>query len=283
MMSWYSPLQAMLSLMLSNNLLPMPQAELPIPHAIPGGVVTINLGAAKAPNAQLHGKPVAVIWQKNIQQWQAVVGIGLQQAPGMLHITVDGQSYPIQVRAYPYPEQRLTVQKQHVSPSDEQLQRIAREQQSMRQVYTHYRTSTEPLPQFAWPVAGRMSSHFGLRRFFNGEERAPHSGLDIAAPTGTPVMAPAPGVVVLRGDFFFNGNSVFLDHGHGLITMYCHLHSISVKEGDILNTGDQLGTIGTTGRSTGPHLHWTASLNNARINPLLFVPIGQSLAHKEQP
>src|SRR5690606_10972710 len=125
------------------------------------------------------------------------------------------------------------------------------------------------------PLHGRESSAFGLRRFFNNEERNPHSGQDIAAPTGTPSVAPAPSTVVLTGEFFFNGNSVFIDHGQGLIRMLCHLHSIDVKEGSELQAGDVIGTVGATGRATGPHLHWTVSLNNARIDPRLLLATDQ--------
>ena len=122
-----------------------------------------------------------------------------------------------------------------------------------------------------WPLRGPQSSAFGLRRFFNDQERNPHSGVDIAAPTGTPITAPATGKVVLTGDFYFNGKSVFIDHGQGLISMLCHMSEISVSEGDIIQAGDQIGLVGATGRVTGPHLHWTVSLNNARVKPNLLL------------
>ena len=126
-------------------------------------------------------------------------------------------------------------------------------------------------PSFIPPTAGKFSNSFGRKRFFNNEERAPHSGLDIPAPIGQKVVAPADGIVVQTGDYFFNGKTVLIDHGQGLISMFCHLSKIEVSKGQHITQVKLLGLVGNTGRVTGPHLHWGMSLNDARVDPQLLL------------
>ena len=136
----------------------------------------------------------------------------------------------------------------------------------------HWRAAQDTDLAFILPVKGELSSHFGLRRFFNGEPRSPHAGIDVAVARGTPVKASAQGQVLAVGDYFFNGKTVFVDHGNGLITMYCHLDRIDVKTGETVRKGQRIGLSGMTGRATGPHLHWSVVLNGAMVDPELFVP-----------
>lgn len=244
---------------------------LPLPHQVPGGVALVSVGyGLNPPKATFNGQPVMVLRPDPQKPWTAVIGIPLSQKTGDAVVKAGNRDYRFSIAAKGYPEQHLTVAKNQVNPSKKELDRIHRESAQMAAVYTSHSEGKGWSPM-AWPVAGPLSSAFGLRRFFNGEERNPHSGLDIAVPTGTPVLAPADGTVVLTGNFFFNGNAVFVDHGQGLISMFCHMDSIEVKQGDQVTAGDRLGRSGATGRATGPHLHWTVSLNNARINPLLML------------
>ncbi|MBM3506122.1 MAG: M23 family metallopeptidase [Alphaproteobacteria bacterium] len=137
------------------------------------------------------------------------------------------------------------------------------------------KSATEPwfAAGFGWPVVGRISGVFGSRRVLNGQEMAPHWGVDIAMPTGTPVLAPAPGVVTLaEPDLYYTGGTIILDHGFGVMSTYSHLSKVSVQVGQVLKAGDTLGAVGATGRVTGPHLHWNIHWFDVRIDPALVAP-----------
>ncbi len=209
----------------------------------------------------------------------AIVGFSLDtRGEQQIMRKVNGQLEPVltvNVHQQTYPEQRLHMKEtKYVSPSAQQLARYAREAQEQQAAYRVYRNEagTEQWPTFRWPLVGRLSSPFGLQRFFNDQPRAPHVGLDIAGPTGAAVVAPADAVVALTGDFFFNGRTVILDHGRGLFSMLCHFSEVAVKQGDVVKAGDLVGKVGATGRATGPHLHWTVSLNDQRIDPSWLMP-----------
>jgi murein DD-endopeptidase MepM/ murein hydrolase activator NlpD len=182
------------------------------------------------------------------------------------------RAIPFKVGKHDYETQRVTIaNRRQVDPEPDDLRRIAREQESLVRAFSTFSDSRPEGFAFDLPSAGRVSGGFGLRRFFNDEPRQPHSGLDIAAPEGTPIAAPAAGTVIEIGDYFFNGFTVILDHGQGLVTMYNHLSRIDVAKGARVARGESIGAVGHTGRVTGPHLHWSVSLNNARVNPALFL------------
>ncbi len=250
-------------------------AELPRSTTVPGGVAVIELGAGteKTPEAWYRGNRLLVARKSG--RWYAIVGIPLSARPGSHQITLKGageRNISFDVTGKKYREQHLTISnKRMVNPDADDLRRIRRETEEIAAAFSRWRDVRQIDTRFAKPVDGILSSPFGLRRFFNGQPRKPHSGLDIAAPEGTPIRSPAAGVVAATGDFFFNGNTVFIDHGQGLITMYCHMERIDVKKDDLLAKGDIIGTVGMTGRVTGAHLHWSVSLNNTRVDPELFM------------
>ncbi len=263
-------------------LAPVPAAaanELPQSRSVPGGVALIDLGpSARPPSVRFGTEPVLVVGDS--ERWTAVVGLPLKTDPGTARLVVqregaaDGHvSFTIETARYA--EQHLKVPRGKVDLSKEDLERYERERVHLARVAATRSAGTPQSLQFVLPTAGPRSSSFGLRRFFNGQPRNPHSGMDIAAPEGTPVVAAAPGRVIDTGDYFFNGNTVWIDHGSGLLTMYCHLSAIGVKTGDVVQAGDVIGAVGATGRVTGAHLHWSVSLNRAMVDPALFLDAAQ--------
>lgn len=250
-------------------------AELPQASPVPGGIAIIPLHLdGTAPQVSYRGKRVMTVRGGN--GWQAVVGIPLGAKPGAHSLKIGhagGESrLRFQVRAKEYEAQYITLKnKRMVTPNAEDLKRIRSEKKEIVAALAAFHELEAINTAFITPVEGIMSSPFGLRRFFNKQPRKPHSGIDIAAPQGTPVRAPAAGRVLTIGNYFFNGNTVFLDHGNGLVTMYCHLDTIEVKEGQSVAQGETIASVGMTGRVTGPHLHWGVSLNDARVDPTLFM------------
>ncbi len=244
-------------------------------HAsVPGGVARIDLGpAAQRPAAFSGDVPLLVLG--DVISWTALVGIPLSAEPGAASIRVRSggseRELPYTIEPKRYTEQHLKVSPRTVDLSAEDLARHERERTHQQRVIATVSAPPAGELRMREPTSGRRSSSFGLRRFFNGQPRNPHSGMDIAAPTGTPVLAPLPATVIDTGDYFFNGQTMWLDHGGGLLSMMCHLSRIDVGNGDRLATGERLGAVGATGRVTGPHLHWTVSLNRASVDPALFL------------
>lgn len=243
---------------------------------VQGGVAVIALDNEQLkPKVYYQGNSVLVL-REDGKRWIAVVGIPLAVKAGTEKITVQGTSgkYSIDfnVGHKAYREQRITLKNnRQVNPNKSDQTRITKE---LNEQIAGYKQFSDRVPSnvfFDLPVQGRLSSPFGLRRFFNNQERNPHSGLDLAVPKGTPVKAPADGEIILVGDYFFNGKTVFIDHGQGLISMFCHLSAIDVKVGQQVKRGEVVAKVGATGRATGPHLHWNVSLNNARVDPAIFI------------
>jgi len=271
--------------------------------AVPGGIVRLPLGPGPlrpsvrlspgsaptaTPTSAPHatgGDPTPVLVVGDPTGWAALVGIPLSAPTGTAVVELtpaEGEPRPI---SYTVHDKRYALQQLNVAPGKVDLtpQDTARYQREAQHLATVMATWSEPTA--AWlaaanspqglrmsaPVPGRRSSSFGLRRVFNGQARNPHSGMDIAAATGTPVRAPLGGTVIDVGDYFFNGNTVWIDHGAGLMSMVCHLSATDVSVGDLVRPGDRIGAVGATGRVTGPHLHWGVLLNRTFVDPALFL------------
>ena len=249
---------------------------LPQQALVPGGIALLQLPDYKQDSkVYFDNKRIAVYPDKN--SWVAMAGIGLSTKPGNYEFSIkhaDGLSdnSKITINHKKYDEQHLTIKnKRKVNPNKDDSKRIAAESKRKNKAKTQF-SERKPDIDFIWPVTGRISSIFGLRRFFNEQERRPHSGLDIAAREGTPIKAVANGTVIDAGDFFFSGNMIYLDHGQGIVSLYAHMSEISVQPGDVVKQGDIIGKVGQTGRVTGPHLHFAVIANRTLIDPVFMLP-----------
>lgn len=247
-----------------------------ISHALPhdsrraGGIAVIPL-PADVTTLRYHDQPIMTVTENAVRY--AILGIPLSTEVGTLQLATNSAPITVEVQPYHYPEQRLMVKNQaYVEPDAKQLARYSREADEQNRVYRHFTASDwNSFPKFIAPTRGKFSNSFGRKRFFNGEARAPHSGLDIPAPNGQLVVAPADGVIVQSGDYFFNGKTILIDHGQGMVSMLCHLSSIDVTKGQRVKQGEAIAKVGSTGRVTGAHLHWGLSLNDARVDPQLVL------------
>ena len=250
---------------------------MPRTDPVPGGIAVIPLPGETSTPPLVHYEGNRVMVLRRDNAWVAVVGISLETPPGVhtLQVRRGAKALPsisFTVQGKEYAVQHITLKNRRmVDPTDADLQRIAREKMRIEAAFAHWSDTGPGDLTVQQPVSGDFSSPFGLRRFFNDQPRKPHSGLDIAAPQGTPVHAPMAARVIDTGNYFFNGNTVFLDHGQGLITMYCHLERIDVTPGQQVARGTVIGTVGMTGRVTGPHLHWSVSLNRTMVDPMLLL------------
>ncbi len=261
----------------------VPSAERPRPGADgqysgkQGEVLWVEVPVAD-PHAKVHGillKRTIPFFPLSDSRFGAIVGIDMEDPPGLQELQIriqtphqtDQMSYTLLIMKEEYPVQQLTLPNNQVDLDSKTLQRVRREQREMTEAFQHI--ASQPLwdGPFVAPLHGKITGRFGSRRVINGQPRRPHSGEDIAAPTGTPVRAMNTGTVAATMDHFFSGKGVILNHGVGLFSMYFHLSEIGVKPGQFLQKGEALGKVGSTGRATGPHLHWGIRLHGARVNP----------------
>ncbi len=219
----------------------------------------------------LDGRPVRVS-----PEGVFLLGFGRDAAKATLEVT--GPAGSRETRVLEIEKRKFDIQRidglpeAFVTPPPEVEARIKQEGELVDRARRRDDARTDFLKGFDWPVQGRVSGVYGSQRVLNGKPRAPHYGVDIAGPVGTPVLAPAPGVVTLAADLYFTGWTVILDHGHGLSSVFMHMAEATAKEGQRLAKGEQVGRLGATGRATGPHLHWGMNLFGVRLDPQLLAP-----------
>ncbi len=241
----------------------------------PGGIAVVDIDGEAQPSVTLDGRQVLVL--KNGQQWTAVAGISLDADPGeplQLIVRTSGagdREIAVPLEDADYRVQRLTVEQKYVDPGQSALDRIFAERKIIDKALNNFRPGEIERVALQPPSPGARSSSFGSRRIFNDQPRSPHKGMDISAAEGTPIVTPLDGIVATTGNFYFNGNTVIVDHGQGLISLYCHLSQIDAHEGLAVAAGDKLGEVGATGRVTGAHLHFATYLNGTAVDPGLLL------------
>ena len=266
---------ALITLSYINNLLAL---DYPIINSVPGGIAAVNLGPEFSPSTKVYFGKKRVLVKSDKNNWQALIGLPLKIKPGKHKVSLIDNSGSKIVKTFlvskkSYETRHITIKnKRMVSPTKKDIERHYKEKPLIVDALKTWSENINVQTEFDLPVDGRFSSIFGLKRIYNKQKRIRrHTGLDIAAPTGTIIKSPAKGKVIRTGSYFFTGNTVFIDHGQGLITMYCHLDKTHVRAGQQLTQGQSVGTVGMTGRVSGPHLHWVVSLNNTKVEPKLFL------------
>ncbi len=246
-------------------------------------VITIQTVQREHPIVSWLTKQVYLVPDSSETRWQGFLAVDLKERPGRYEATVSiNPSLPemkveVEILTQDYGIGRLTLPKHMVELDDETLQRVSKEQKNMNGLWE----KPHPTPlwngRFLRPVPGEIISPFGTGRIINGQPRSPHSGVDLRGQTGTPIKVINHGKVVLTDDYFFSGKSVVVDHGGEILSMYFHLEKILVHNGEIVEKGQVIGLVGSTGRASGPHLHWGIRLNGARIDPVKFIELSQQL------
>ncbi len=259
-------------------------ASISVQHTpLPGGIAVINFSTNHANPKAFYNKIPLYVQRIKDQHWQALVGVPLYEKSGKKTITIQDFSTrelafeviaPKQVKQ----TQHITLKKKkkkYVNPNLAHMDRINKERPILSNARKVFSDKALSAGAFIRPVDGITTSVFGTRRFFNGKARRPHTGIDYAGKIGTPIKAPASGKVILVGEYFFNGKAIFIDHGQGLVSVYIHMNKQLVKAGQHVKQGEIIGTIGQTGRATGPHLHWGVYLNQTVVNPNLLLGINK--------
>ena len=233
--------------------------------------------------ARIEWQGKSVPYTKIGKEWITVIGVDLDvkagDYPASILVTRNGNEEKsevmIHVKEVKFPVEHLQVEEKYVELSPENTERALREARELEDI--HNSISPEALwrEPFVVPIPGGVGVSFGKRRVFNGESRNPHAGADLKATTGTPIRSANRGRVVLAKNLFFTGNTVIVDHGLGVYTLYAHLSRMNVKEGEMVERAKLIGLAGATGRVTGPHLHWGAKVQNTRVDPFSLINLGK--------
>lgn len=255
-----------------------------VPHLLKPGeafMVAVSPGSPVTDvTGEVFGKKLYFL--KRGETYFSLSGVDLFQDPGRYPLVIaagrDEAKKNIRVVKKRFGKEVLHLPPEAVFLSPQDLERVEKEKKELDTIWR------EEAPEILWngafilPVKGVFGSGFGLRRIINGEERSPHMGQDIKAPEGTPVLACNSGRVIFIGEQFFSGKSIVIDHGQGLFSMYFHLSDVAVKEGDVVGKEQVIGRVGSTGRASGPHLHWGVRLQGRRVDPLslLGLPLNEN-------
>jgi len=240
-------------------------------HAVQGDVLTIH---KQMPDGKItltcFDKQWPVKREKDGTVW-AWIGVDLRADTGNHRITWQGPAWQreenLNVVKGDFRISRITVEKKMAEFDKPTLERIYRDQKTLKDSYVAKVDAFPFIHITRMPTEGIESTPFGAQRYVNGEARSPHSGIDIAAPEGTPVITPLGGKVLVVSEMYLNGNTVVIGHGSGLVSVFSHLKVANVKQGEWIEAGNLIGEVGMSGRATGPHLHWGLRFNKARINP----------------
>jgi murein DD-endopeptidase MepM/ murein hydrolase activator NlpD len=249
-----------------------------MPH--PGDVARIDVAGvdSDAITGSVLGQALSFHYDEGQQKWRALVGIDLDTKPGAYPLRVDfdtsavAATRTLHIAPKQFRVRRLQVAGAFVDPPPETIERIARESALLADVYARSSPRRWSGP-FVLPVDGRPTSNFGTRSYYNGQPRSPHAGVDFVGETGTPVRAANHGRVVVSAPMYFTGNTIVIDYGDRLFSIFAHLSELHANVGDTVEPTTIVGLVGATGRVTGPHLHWSVRLNGARVDPLMLVDV----------
>jgi murein DD-endopeptidase MepM/ murein hydrolase activator NlpD len=246
----------------------------------PGDVARVEIDAppdTAGLSAHIFDRDLPFEYDEQHKRWRALVGVDLDTKPATYSMRIDGSSgvlatQSVTITPRTFRVRRLRVAPKFVEPPPEVLEQIALDSKLLGEVYAR-KSPKQWTGAFVLPIDTKPNSNFGTRSYYNGQPRSPHAGVDFTGATGTPIRAAHRGIIALAAPLYFTGNTIVIDHGNSLFSIFAHLSEFNVKAGDVVEQKAIVGLVGATGRVTGPHLHWSVRLNGARVDPLSLVAI----------